>query len=429
MFETTTENLTQEQHARRAKARDLAQSVFRHRAAEIDRTEAYPWDNVRALTEAGFMGMTVPKQYGGPGLSLFDAVMVVEQMAQVCGVTARIVVEANMGALGAIMAYGDETQKKRAARHVLAGDKPAICITEPGAGSAATEMTTTAVRKGDRYVLNGKKHWITGGGVSELHLIFARVLEDGEDKGIAGFIAVRGEDEGLVISTREPAMGLRGIPETEVLLQDLEIHKSMAVIPPSGVRRGFADLMTAYNAQRVGAATVALGIGEGAYAHAVDYANAREQFGRPISEFQGVQWMIADMSIGLEAAQALVYKAARSAPVGGFPDMAMAARAKVFAAETAIKVANDALQIHGAAGYSRNLPIERMVRDARMFTIGGGTAQILRTQVASTVLGRKLPQTRDGYQKSSNGPMSERTAPNGHQRPAHDHKDHSPATV
>ncbi|MEO0719506.1 MAG: acyl-CoA dehydrogenase family protein, partial [Pseudomonadota bacterium] len=115
MFETTTENLTQEQHARRAKARDLAQSVFRDRAAEIDRTEAYPWDNVRALTEAGFMGMTIPKQYGGPGLSLFDAVMVVEQMAQVCGVTARIVVEANMGALGAIMAYGDETQKKRAA--------------------------------------------------------------------------------------------------------------------------------------------------------------------------------------------------------------------------------------------------------------------------------------------------------------------------
>ena len=171
----------------------------------------------------------------------------------------------------------------------------------------------------------------------------------------------------------------------------------MAVIPPQGLKRGFAGLMNAYNGQRVGAATVALGIAEGAYELAVEYARLREQFGRPIAEFQGLQWIIADMSIGLAAAQALIYKAAGAS--AGFPDIREAAQAKVLASETAIKVTNDALQIHGAAGYSRNLPLERMVRDARMFTIGGGTAQILKTQIAGSVLDMKTPQTRDGYLK------------------------------
>jgi alkylation response protein AidB-like acyl-CoA dehydrogenase len=259
-------------------------------------------------------------------------------------------------------------------------------------------MTTTAVKKGDRYVINGLKHWITGGGVSRLHLIFARVIEDGKHQGIGGFIAVREEDKGLIIGRREPAMGLRGIPETEVVFQDLEVAEEMAVIPPQGLQRGFAGLMNAYNGQRVGAATVALGIAEGAYELAVEYAKLREQFGRPIAEFQGLQWMIADMSVGLAAAQALVYKAAAGAG-DGFPDIREAAQAKVLASETAIKVTNDALQIHGAAGYSRNLPLERMARDARMFTIGGGTAQILKTQIAGSVLGIKTPQTRDGHLK------------------------------
>src|SRR5690606_18660330 len=141
-------------------ARDLAEGHVRARAAEVDRTEEYPWDTIEKLAQAGFMGMTIPKEYGGRGLTYMDAVLVIEQMARTCGVTGRIVVEANMGGIGAIMAYGSEAQKKLAAPYVLAGDKPAICITEPGAGSAATEMTTTAVKKGDRYILNGEKHWI-----------------------------------------------------------------------------------------------------------------------------------------------------------------------------------------------------------------------------------------------------------------------------
>ena len=202
-----------------------------------------------------------------------------------------------------------------------------------------------------------------------------------------------------MIGTREPAMGLRGIPETEVIFDDLEVPAEDVIVPPEGIRRGFAGLMTAYNGQRVGAATVALGIAQGAFDKALDYVQLREQFGRPICEFQGLQWMLADMSIGLEAARALVHRAAASAGTDGFPEPTLAAQAKILASETAIKVTNDALQLHGAAGYSRNLPLERMARDARMFTIGGGTAQVLRTLVAGRLLGRKLPQTRDGYVK------------------------------
>ena len=387
--------LNDAQRGLQAEARELARGVIAERAARVDATEEYPWHNVTALNDAGFMGMTIPRAYGGKGASYLDAALVIEQMAQVCGVTGRIVVEANMSAIGAVMAYGSEDQKTQAAL-VLAGDKPAICITEPDAGSAATQMTTRADKRGDTYVLNGKKHWITGGGVSRLHLIFARVFENGEEQGIGGFLAVRGEAKGLTIGQREPAMGLRGIPETEVVFEDLEVPASMAIIPPEGLKRGFAGLMNAYNGQRGGAGTVALGLAGGAYEHALTYVQERHQFGRPIAEFQGLQWMLVDMDSQLEAARLLIYRAAASAG-DGFPDITQAARAKIFTSEMAIKVTNDALQLFGAAGYSRNRPMERMVRDARMFTIGGGTAQILRTVVATRLLGRRLPQTRDGY--------------------------------
>ena len=336
------------------KAHDLADREIAPNAAEVDRTESYPWNNVAKLRDAGFMGMTIPKQYGGPGLTFLDATLLIEEMARVCGVTVRISVEANMGAVSAVMKYGTQGQKKLAADLVLGGDKPAICITEPEAGSAATTMTTRADKRGDKYILNGRKHWITGGGVSKLFLIFARVFnEAGEEQGIAGFIAVHGETPGLVIGDREPTMGLRGIPETVVTFEDMEISEDMMLSPPGGLRRGFGELMEAYNSQRVGAATVALGLARGAFETALEFSKNR--------------------------------------------DATLAAQAKVFTSEMAIKVTNDALQIHGAAGYSRNNPIERMTRDARMFTIGGGTAQVLRTLIASRILERKLPQTRDGY--------------------------------
>jgi alkylation response protein AidB-like acyl-CoA dehydrogenase len=389
------------------RVRRIARAEIALHAAETDRTEQYPWHSVAVLKREGFMGMTIPVAYGGRGASYLQAVVLIEEMAKACSATGRICVESNMGALGAIMKYGSEAQKRLAARLVLAGDKPAILITEPEAGSAATEMTTRADHvsdgTGSRYVLNGRKHWITGGGVSRLHLVFARLYRDGAEQGIAGFIVVQdpetGSPKGLVIGKREPAMGVRGIPETEVLFEDLEVPEDMVLVPPQGVRKGFAGLMDAYNGQRVGAATVALGIAASAYELALDYARRRRQFGRPIAEFQGIQWMLADMSIQLAAARALIYKAAARAG-DGFPDKREAAEAKVFAADTAVRVTNDALQIHGAMGYSRNLDLERKVRDARMFPIAGGTAQILRTQVAGAILGIRTPQSRDGYLKA-----------------------------
>jgi alkylation response protein AidB-like acyl-CoA dehydrogenase len=454
--------LSPAQQELQARARAMAETHMAPRAAEIDRTEAYPWDQVERLRAGGFLGMTIPKALGGRGLGYLDAVLVIEEMAKHCGPSARIVVETNMGAIGAIIKYGTIAQQKLAADLVLSGDKPAICITEPEAGSAATQMTTRADKRGDVYVLNGRKHWITGGGVSRLHLVFARVFEErGTEQGIGGFILVRdpksGLPKGLIVGKREPAMGLRGIPETELIFDNLELPadsllgaptspvqgecparplesgragrslrsparraptspvqgecparplesgragrslRSPARLPQHSLSHGFGELMDAYNGQRVGAATVALGLAQGAYEKGVAYANKREQFGRPIAEFQGLQWLLADMSIGLEASRALIWKAARSAPPGGFPDAEIAARAKILAAETAIKVTNDALQIWGAAGYSRDNPMERYVRDARMFAIAGGTTQVLRTLVASFILGRKLPQTRDGY--------------------------------
>jgi alkylation response protein AidB-like acyl-CoA dehydrogenase len=393
-------SLSRDEIALQARARAFAQGVVRPRAAAIDRDEQYPSDIVKALAEAGFLGMTLPKALGGQERSFLDAVLVIEEMAKACTVTARIVVETNMGAISTVMAYGSEAQKKLAARLVLEGDKPAICITEPDAGSDATAMSTRADRRGDVYVINGKKHWITGAGVSRLHLIFARVFDEGgKELGFGGFLAVRDEAKGLRVTRREQTMGLRGMPEGELTFENLEVPAGMAVLPPSGFRRGFADLMNAYNSQRVGAGTVAMGIAAGALDHALEWAKTREQFGRKIGEFQGLQWMLADMQTQLTAARLMLYTAARSRGPDGsaFPDPMLAAQAKIFASESAIKIVNDALQFFGARGYSRELPLERMARDVRMFTIGGGTAQVLRTLVASRMLGWKLPQTRDGY--------------------------------
>ncbi len=391
-------DLTEQQRRLQTEARRVAETTIAPSAAEVDRTEAYPWDNVAALRDAGLMGYTIPQAYGGAGGSFLDAAIIVEEMARVCGVTGRIAVEANMGAISAVMQYGSEAQKRLAAELVLGGDKPAICITEPEAGSAATDMTTRAGRRAGHYVINGRKHWITGGGVSRLHLIFARIFDEaGRRQGIGGFLAVRdgvGMPKGLNIGRREPTMGLRGIPETEVIFEDLVIPDDMVLRTAAGVPHGFGGLMDAYNSQRVGAATVALGLARGAFEAATNFARERHQFGRPIAEFQGLQWMLADMSIGLNAARLGIHQAAASAHP--FPDPLLAAQAKVFASEMAIRVTNDALQMFGARGYSRSFPMERMARDARMFTIGGGTAQVLRNFIAGKVLGWKLPQTRDG---------------------------------
>ena len=377
--------LTPAQESLRARARELADSVFRERAARWDAAEEYPWDNVKELVQAGFMGLTIPRAYGGAGGTVLDAVLVVEQVARVCGVTARIVVEGNLGVVGALGAHGTEAQKRRYFPWVLQGEKPAIAITEPEAGSAATDLATRADEAPGGYTLTGEKRWITGAGTSRLYLVYCRIGDAPGAAGIGGVLVER-DTPGFSIGERDHTMGLRGIPEGRLHFDRCHVpSESVLVGPPDG----FKKLMQAYNGQRVGAAAVALGLAQGAFELALAYAAERRQFGRPIAEFQGIRWKLADMAIKLDAARLLVYRAAAGAGAG-FPDALDAAKAKTFAAEAAQEITSQALQIHGAAGYGRALPLERMVRDARMFAIGGGTVEMMRNLIADRILPDRL---------------------------------------
>lgn len=374
--------LTAEQEAIQTRARALADHEFRERAARWDEREEYPWENVKQLAEAGWMGMTIPVAYGGQGRALLDVLLVIEAVARVCGVTARILVDSNLGAVGAIVHHGTEAQKRKYLPRIVRGDKPAIAITEPRAGSAASDLETHAEQDGDAWVLSGAKRWITGAGVSQTYVVFCRFDGIPGAAGI-GALIVEADTPGLAVTGRERAMGMRGIPEGAVRFDRCRVPGENLLLPAGG----FGRLMSAYNGQRLGAAAVALGLAQGALEAAVLQAGEREQFGRPIGHFQGLRWMVADMALQVEAARQLIYRAGANAG-HGLPDMGEAAMAKIVASEMAVRVTNDALQVFGASGYSRDLPLERMVRDARMFPIGGGTVQMLRNIVAGAWLGR-----------------------------------------
>jgi 3-sulfinopropanoyl-CoA desulfinase len=373
--------LTHEQQELQKKARALADGVFAERAAGYDEREEYPWENVKDLVRAGFMGMTIPKQYGGAERPLIDVILVIEEIARACGITARIVVEGNVGAVGALAAYGTEAQKRRYFPWVLEGEKPAIAITEAAAGSAATDMETRAIETASGWKLSGSKRWITGAGTSRLYLVYTRFGDTRGAEGIGGVWLER-DMPGFTIGPREFMMGLRGIPEGQLHFDAVDVPKENLLVGPGD---GFKRLMRAYNGQRLGAATVALGLAQGAYELARAFATERKQFGKAIASFQGIRWKLADMAVKLDAARLLIHRAAIRAG-RGFPDALDAAKAKTFAAEMAQQVTNEALQIHGALGYSRQVPLERMARDARMFAIGGGTLEMMRNLIADYVL-------------------------------------------
>jgi len=374
--------LSEEQRRIQELVTALADSTLRERAARWDEREEYPWDNIKELVAHGLMGMTFPVEYEGRGAGVLDAVLAVEAAARACGVTGRILVDSNFGAVGAIVHDGTDAQKRTFLPLVIQGDKPAIAITEPNAGSAAADMTTTARRDGDAWVLDGVKHWITGAGVSRTYVVFCRFDGIAGAPGI-GAIIVPSDAPGLTVTRRERAMGMRGIPEGEVVLAGCRVPSDNLLIGAGG----FSRLMSAYNGQRLGASAVALGLAQGALEAAVGYAGARRQFGRAIGGFQGLRWMLADMAMEVESARQMIYRTAENAGTG-LPDQYAVAACKVVASEMAIRVTNQALQVFGAQGYSRDCPVERMVRDARMFTIAGGTVQMLRNLVANRVLGR-----------------------------------------
>ena len=380
-FQLTAEQEEFRRVAKIVKVRALADGVFAERAARWDEREEYPWDNVKELAAAGLMGLTIPREHGGQDRPVLDVVLAIEEVARACGVTARIVVEGNLGVVGALRAYGTEEQKRRYFPWVLEGEKPAIAISEPEAGSAATDMTTRADEVDGGYLLTGHKRWITGAGTSRLYLVFARFGNEPGAEGIGGLLVER-DTPGFTLGVRDYMMGLRGIPEGQLHFERCFVPRENLLVAPGD---GFKRLMRAYNGQRLGAATVALGLAQGAYELALGYAADRRQFGKPIADFQGIRWKVADMAVALDAARLLIHRAAVKA-ARGFPDALDAAKAKTLAAETAQAVTNQALQIHGAAGYARSLPLERMVRDARMFTIGGGTVEMMRNLIADYVL-------------------------------------------
>ena len=372
---------------------ELGRKEFAPKAARWDANHEYPWENVYKLRESDLLGMTIPIEYGGQGRPLIDAILAIETAAKYCGVTARILVETNMGALGCIMAYGTEDQRKLLAHRILKeGDKPAIGMTEPDAGTALTDLQASAEKKGNKYIVNGIKHWITGGGISVTNLIFVRFFDNGKDHGIGGILVDKGTP-GFTFGTAEKAMGLRGIPETELIFDNCVVPQKNVVVMGDG-NESFKKLMYGYNGQRVGASAVALGIVQGAHELAVNWMNDRKAFGRPISEFQGLQWMMADAEIKLNAARLLIYKAAcnaRELPNNvKLPYMDEASMAKAYAGHAAFEVVSDSLQMFGAYGYSQDLPLERMLRDVRMFQIGGGTSQAQLNMIARSLFKRKF---------------------------------------
>jgi alkylation response protein AidB-like acyl-CoA dehydrogenase len=372
---------------------ELGKKEFAPRAAHWDQHHEYPWENVHKLRECDILGMTIPAEYGGQGRPLIDAILAIETAAKYCGVTARVIVETNMGALGCVMAYGTDKQRKQVADRILKdGDKPAIAMTEPEAGTALTDLQTSAVEKDGQYIINGTKHWITGGGISVTNLIFARFFENDKELGIGGILVDKGTP-GFTFGRVEKAMGLRGIPEAELIFQDCQVPPENVVVPGDG-NESFKKLMYGYNGQRVGASAVALGIAQGAHDLAVEYMKKRKAFGRSISEFQGLQWMMAESEIKLNAARLLIYRAAcnaRDLPNNvKLPYMNEASMAKAYTGHAALEVTSESLQMFGAYGYSQDLPLERMLRDVRMFQIGGGTSQAQLNMVARSIFKRKF---------------------------------------
>ncbi len=368
--------------------RDFALQEIAPCAARWDREEHIPREQIQKYAEAGFFGMIIPEAYGGRGCSTLDAILVIEEVARHCGISGRLIVDHNFGAAMTILNFGTEEQRRRVLPDICTGKAlMSIGMTEPEAGSALTELTTSAREEGDHFVLNGTKHWITGAGEREYTLVYARFGETPGPKGI-GAILVHMDLPGFHYTRRIPSLGVRGVQEGVLEFREMRVPRENLVVPPGSA---FGHLMSAYNGQRVGASAVALGIAQGAFDYAKQYADERRQFGKRITDFQAMQFKLADMAIELDAARYLIYRAASHARQG-ITDRYESSVAKVYASEMANRVTSEAIQLCGAQGYSRDLPLERMYRDVRCFTLAGGSAEMQRLGIAMKVLGRGLPQ-------------------------------------
>jgi len=382
--------LSEEELVLQKLAREIADREFKPRASRWDENEEYPTENLPILLQAGFMGISLPVEYGGAGGEAIDAILVMEQVARVCPSTAMIVFGGNLGPVRCIAHFGTEEQKRKYIPPVCKeGMGISISMSEPDAGSAMTDLTTRAVLQGDVFVVNGVKRFVSGAGLSQVYLVYVRFGNIKGAKGI-GALLIEKDTPGFSFGKKERKMGMRGMPHADLIFEDCRVPEKNLLMRDGELHK----LLMAANLERCANGTLSLGIGQGALEEALAYSKQRVQFGRPICEFQGVQWMLADMAIKVEAARLLIYRAAANAGQG-FASIMETSIAKTFANEMAVEVANTAIQVHGSYGYTRDFPLERMLRDARGWTIAGGTVQIQRNTIASLLLGRKFSQRKN----------------------------------
>jgi alkylation response protein AidB-like acyl-CoA dehydrogenase len=358
--------------------RELVQDKVAPRAAEIDAAGEFPWDIKELLAKQDILAMPFPEEYGGLGSSEVSILMVIEELAKACATTSLILCVQQLGALPILLA-GNEEQKRRFIPRLASGEwLAAYALTEPGSGSDAGAMRTHAERRGDSYILNGLKHFITNAGIAHINTVFAVTDPSAGTRGISAFV-VEGDRPGFRMGKIENKMGIRGSQTGELVLEDCEIPAENRLGEEG---EGFKIALATLDRTRPGIAAQALGIAQGALDFAVQYARQRVQFGKPIGDNQGIQFMLADMDIKVEAARRLIYHVGELMDAGVERFSRESAIAKTFASDMAMEVTNDAIQVLGGYGYMKEFPVERMMRDAKITQIYEGTNQIQRLVIA-----------------------------------------------
>ncbi|MFA6078334.1 MAG: acyl-CoA dehydrogenase family protein [Candidatus Omnitrophota bacterium] len=380
--------LNEQQVMIRDLARQIANDKIRPIAAKYDETEEFAWEIIKVLADSDLFGIYIPEAYGGLGGGVLEMCIVAEELSKACGGIALGFAGTALGTYP-ILLYGNEEQKKKYLPDIAKGKRvAAFCITEAEAGSDAGSIKTTARKEGDYYILNGTKQWITNAGEAEVYTVIAITDKTKGARGASAFIVEKGM-KGIDFGQKEKKLGIRASATREVIFTDCKVHKDN-LIAKEGM--GFIVAMKTFDNSRPGVASQALGIAQGALDHAIEYARKRVQFGQPISSFQAIQHMMADMATQTEAARALVYSTARMIDAGCKNISKESAMAKLFASDVAMKVTVDAVQIFGGYGYMREYPIEKYMRDAKITQIYEGTNQVQRNVIAANLIKESLRQ-------------------------------------
>jgi len=370
--------LTDEQKMIQELAHKIAEEKIKPVAAKYDESEEYPWDIIKIIADAGLFGLFIPEEYGGMSTNVLNLCIATEELSRACGGIAVCYAASALGTFPIVL-FGNEEQKKKYLPALASGKKvAAFGITEPEAGSDASAIKTTARKEGNHYILNGLKHFITNGGDAEVYTVIAMTDETRGARGASAFIVEKGTP-GFTFGKKEYKLGIRASSTRELVFTDCKIPKEN-LLSKEGM--GFIVTMKTFDISRPGVAAQALGIAQGALDVAVKYSKERIQFGKSISSFQGIQWMLADMATQVEAARALVYACAREIDAGVKDVAKDSAMAKMYASDVAMKVSTDAVQILGGYGYMKDYPAEKYMRDAKITQIYEGTNQIQRNIIA-----------------------------------------------